>query len=580
MSHERSERIAPRIPVFSPVVASGMAHCWMTNISAGGMGLMGLFETTAVPQKGDDLEIEFALGNANTTAPIRAVARVAWTSRLNVNGRLGFGVTFRELSHHGSTQLAMFLAEHRPRVIVACASGVERELVEDCLGNVQVEMIERISQVSSELLRSSASFVLFAHDLDAVSAFLTAFLDAQARTGIVDLPIASVTLVTPVSSEQLAPLAENFYEVLRPPLDRETLVHAVERSCERWALKLELRWASLQLEGLAVPPSRPKPALPLAARSAMIHASEPMQRVYEMIKTVAVHDVPVLLTGETGTGKELAAREIHALSRRSNTPFIAQDCGAMTETLLESELFGHMRGAFTGATTAHPGLFQIADGGTIFLDEIQNTSPGLQAKLLRVVEEGEVRPVGSARHRRVNVRLIAACNVDLKEAVAERLFRADFYYRLNRFPIALPALRDHGDDILPLAQHFVRMLCASLGRSCVQRLEPRVEAALRAYTWPGNIRELKNTIERALLLTKPTDPVRWDVLPEEVREGSSHQPITAVADSFEARVAELERSLIVKALEKNDGIVRRAAKDLDLNAVTLARKMRRLGLGS
>ena len=250
----------------------------------------------------------------------------------------------------------------------------------------------------------------------------------------------------------------------------------------------------------------------------------------------------------------------------------------MTETLLESELFGHMRGAFTGATTDHPGLFQIADGGTIFLDEIQNTSPGLQAKLLRVVEEGEVRPVGSARHRRVNVRLIAACNVDLKEAVAERQFRADFYYRLNRFPIALPPLREHGDDIIPLARYFVRILCAGLGRQ-EQRLDPRVEAALRAYAWPGNIRELKNTIERALLLTKPTDPVRWDVLPEEVRGGSAHQPLTTVSDNFDTRVAEFERSLIVKALEKNDGIVRRAAKDLDLNAVTLARKMRRLGLG-
>ena len=579
MSHERSDRIAPRIPVFTPVTATGIAHCWMTNISAGGMGLLGMFEDVAVPQKGDDLEIEFALGTLTSTAPIRAVARVAWTSRLNANGRLGFGVMFRELSHHGSTQLAMFLAEHRPRVVVAFASEPERALVEDCLGNVHLEMIERVSQVSAELLRSSASFLVFAHDHAAVAAFLAALHDARSRTGVeIDLPTASITLVTSVESAQLAPLAESFYEVLRPPLDREALVHAVVRSCERWALKLELRWASLQLEGLAVPPARPKPALPPAARTAMIHVSEPMQRVYEMIQTVAVHDVPVLLTGETGTGKELAAREIHALSRRANTPYIAQDCGAMTETLLESELFGHMRGAFTGATTDHPGLFQIADGGTIFLDEIQNTSPGLQAKLLRVVEEGEVRPVGSARHRRVNVRLIAACNVDLKEAVADRLFRADFYYRLNRFPIALPALRDHDDDILPLAHYFVRILCAGLGRA-EQRLEPRACAALRAYGWPGNIRELKNAIERALLLTKPTDPVRWEVLPEEIRRGSSHQPLAAAANNFDARIAELERSLIVKALETNDGIVRRAAKDLDLNPVTLARKMRRLGLG-
>jgi DNA-binding NtrC family response regulator len=564
--------------VFSPVVASGIAHCWMTNISAGGAGLMGLFESSSVPQRGDDLEIEFGLGDSVST--IRAIARVAWTSRLHSGGRLGFGVQFRELSHHGGTQLAMFLAEHRPRVIVAFASPEERELVEECLSSVRLEMIDSVSELNHELLRTSASILLFANDVQQVTAFLDAFRDARSGTAGIDLPLASVTLVTALCAEQLAKLfaAEKFYEVLRPPVDRSALVHAVDRSSERWALRLELKWASLQLEGLAVPPSRPKPTMPPAARTAMIHVSDQMQRVYELIQTVAVHDVPVLLTGETGTGKELAAREIHVLSRRAHTPFIAQDCGALTETLLESELFGHVRGAFTGATTDHPGLFQIADGGTIFLDEIQNTSPGLQAKLLRVVEEGEVRPVGGARPRRVDVRLIAACNVDLKEAVAQRLFRADFYYRLNRFPIALPSLRDHSDDILPLTNHFVRILCAALGRP-EARVEPRVEAALRAYQWPGNIRELKNTIERAILLTKASEPLRWDVLPEEVRAGASSQPID-ISGNMETRVADFERTLIQKALERNGGVVRRAARELDVNAVTLARKMRRLGLGS
>ena len=204
--------------------------------------------------------------------------------------------------------------------------------------------------------------------------------------------------------------------------------------------------------------------------------------------------------------------------------------------------------------------------------EIQNTSAGLQAKLLRVVEEGEVRPVGGAKPRRVDVRLIAACNVDLKEAVAQRLFRADFYYRLNRFPIALPPLREHSDDILPLARYFVQTLCIAHARP-EPRIEPRVEAALRAYSWPGNIRELKNAIERAMLLTKPQEPVRWDALPEEVRTGSSSQPLDL--QNFDAKVAEFERNLIMRALERNGGVVRRAAKDLEINAVTLARKMQK-----
>jgi transcriptional regulator with PAS, ATPase and Fis domain len=292
------------------------------------------------------------------------------------------------------------------------------------------------------------------------------------------------------------------------------------------------------------------------------------------VSTVAGHDVPVLLTGETGTGKEMAAREIHARSKRVKTPFVAQDCGALTETLLESELFGHVRGAFTGAMSDHPGLFQIADGGTIFLDEIQNTSPTLQAKLLRVVEVGEVRPVGGAKPRRVDVRLIVACNVDLKQAVKQQHFRSDFYYRLNRFPIELPPLRDHVEDILPLTRYFVKILSERLGRP-LARIDARFESALLAYDWPGNIRELKNAIERALLLTPFGEPLRWDVLPDDVRGG-------ARADSpdlgLEAQVEKFESRIIQMALERNGGVIARAARELRVNAVTLSRKMRRLGL--
>jgi transcriptional regulator with PAS, ATPase and Fis domain len=303
-----------------------------------------------------------------------------------------------------------------------------------------------------------------------------------------------------------------------------------------------------------------------------------MQRVYELIQTVAVHEVPVRLNGETGTGKELAAREIHALSKRSKTPFIAQDCGALTETLLESELFGHVRGAFTGATSDHPGLFQIADGGTIFLDEIQNTSPALQAKLLRVVEEGEVRPVGGTRPRRVDVRLIAACNVDLKAAVKDARFRADFFYRLNRFPIELPPLRAHAEDIMPLATYFVGMVCEAHGRAA-ERIDPRMESALVSYAWPGNIRELRNVIERSLLLTPPGEPLRWETLPDEVRGGNSvAQSYVDARGALEAQLEAFERRVIQTALERNEGVIRRAARELDVNAVTLARKMRRLGL--
>jgi transcriptional regulator with GAF, ATPase, and Fis domain len=251
---------------------------------------------------------------------------------------------------------------------------------------------------------------------------------------------------------------------------------------------------------------------------------------------------------------------------------VAQDCGALTETLLESELFGHVRGAFTGATADHPGLFQVADRGTIFLDEIQNTSPALQAKLLRVVEHGEVRPVGGARVLRVDVRLIAAANVDLRAAVRAARFRADFFYRLNRFPIELPPLREHPDDIMPLARHFAATLGATLRRE-PPGFEPAFEAALCAYAWPGNIRELRNAIERALLLTPAGEPLRAATLPDDVLGRA--EPATGGLD---AQIAAVERRLIAGALERHRGVVRRAARELQVNAVTLARRMRRLGI--
>jgi len=567
MSTARSidrSRIAPRLPCFLRVVASGLTQCWMTNISAGGIGLSALAEGDAIPQRGDDIEIELALGETE----IRAVGRVAWTSRVH-DGRLGFGVEFRELSQQDRAHLARFLADHRPRVVVAFAPLADRALVERSLPDLELVFVDNVDHLRADLLRNCASVIMFAEEL----APITCLLDELHRADMmvpIDLPLASVTVVTALDSERLQP-----HEVLRPPLEHAGLVRAVEHASERWRLEFELRWASLQLEGSAVRARTLTPPEPLALASNIVRVSQPMQRVYELMRTVAVHDVPVLLCGETGTGKELAAREIHSLSKRANTPFVAQDCGALTETLLESELFGHVRGAFTGATHDHPGLFQIADGGTIFLDEIQNTSPALQARLLRVVEQGEVRPVGGTRVRRVDVRLVAACNVDLEEAIAQHRFRSDFYYRLNRFPIQLPALRDHTDDIVPLVGSFMSTICMVLGRP-IPRIEPRAINALVAYKWPGNIRELKNTVERSLLLTKLGEPVRWETLPDDLR--GTANPLRGAETGLDAQLADLERQLIHRALAANDGVIRRAARELNVNAVTLARKMKKLGL--
>ncbi|MBZ0231361.1 MAG: sigma 54-interacting transcriptional regulator, partial [Deltaproteobacteria bacterium] len=464
----------------------------------------------------------------------------------------------------------------RPRVVVALASAREKELARAVLGHVELAFVDDRDELREELLRSCATMLVFGHD----ASVLTAFVDAVGRQHDDSswvpghLPRAPITLCTTVAPERLLPLVTDgrLFGVIRPPFDGQELADSVARSCDRWAMQVELGWAAMLLEGLALR-QRPAARAPAPQHAPhIVRASARMQRAYELVRIVANHDVPALLVGETGTGKELAAREIHALSPRAHTPFVAQDCGALTETLLESELFGHVRGAFTGATADHPGLFQMASGGTIFLDEIQNTSPALQAKLLRVVEHGEVRPVGSARIRRVDVRLIAASNIDLRAAVREQRFRADFFYRLNRFPIELPPLREHPDDILPLARHFVVSSCRALRRA-PHPLDPDFAAALTAYTWPGNIRELRNAIERAILLSPEGEPLRADTLPDDVR-GRGDAPVSGL----DAQVAAVERRLIESALDRHQGVIRRAARELQVNAVTLARRMRRLGI--
>jgi two-component system, NtrC family, response regulator HupR/HoxA len=573
----RTDRLAARVPHCAPVVASGLARCWTTNISVGGAGLSAVVTDGTIPQQGDDIELELRL-DPESSRPLRAVARVAWTSHLRPDGWLGLGVQFRDLSPHASTVLARFVAEHRPRVMIALGTDDDQDQARRSLPDVQVDSITDPSELEAEHVRSCASIVVFTNDAKRLAGFLDAVRELCPEITPTERPLPPITVCTDVDSERLLSLCSQgrIYEVLRPPLDRRLLALAVQRSCERWALQVEVQWASLRLENLAAPSRRSKapsinPDLPKHSAK-IVRVSAAMQNVYELIRTVAVHDVPVLLNGETGTGKELAAREIHALSKRAT--FVAQDCGALTETLLESELFGHVRGAFTGATADHPGLFQIADGGTIFLDEIQNTSPALQAKLLRVVEEGEVRPVGGTKTKRVDVRLIAACNVELKQAVKDQRFRSDFYYRLNRFPIELPPLREHVDDIVPLARYFVSSICEALQRP-VPRIDPRMENALRTHDWPGNIRELKNAIERCLLLTPPSDePLRWETLPADVR-GEGSQPAERGLD---AQLDAFERHLIQTALERNGGVIRRAARALQVNAITLSRKIRRHGL--
>ncbi|MCX8007778.1 MAG: sigma-54 dependent transcriptional regulator [Coriobacteriia bacterium] len=306
----------------------------------------------------------------------------------------------------------------------------------------------------------------------------------------------------------------------------------------------------------------------------IVAGSAKMLSVLETVKKVAPTNATVMIYGESGTGKELIARAIHQLSPRSQRPFVSVSAGALPETLLESELFGYEKGAFTGAMQAKPGRFELANGGTIFLDEIGDISPAVQVKLLRVLQERVFERLGGTRSIEVDVRVVAATNRDLQELIAEGSFREDLYYRLNVVPISLPPLRDRPEDIPRLIAHFLEKMNA--GR---KRISPEAMQALVDYKWPGNVRELENTVERMVILSQGEE-IGVDDLPAEVRSGVVLQggERCFVLPESGIDLEEVEMDLIVQALERTGRNLPRAAKLLGLTPKTLEARMNRLGL--
>jgi two-component system response regulator HydG len=302
----------------------------------------------------------------------------------------------------------------------------------------------------------------------------------------------------------------------------------------------------------------------------IIGRSPAIQEVIERVVRVAPTDATVLITGESGTGKELVARALHVGSRRGEKPFVPVNCAAITETLLESELFGHAKGAFTGASRARRGLFEEAHGGTLFIDEIAETTPGFQAKLLRVLQDGELRRVGESTPIQVDVRVIAATNQDLRHAIAERRFREDLFYRLAVVPIRIPPLRERREDVPLLAAHFVRRFVSRTG--VPRTLSPEAVARLMQHEWPGNVRELENVIEQAAALAPGEEIGAADVHVEGRAAGS------VPASTLAAAVEDAERRTIESALLRAHGDLAAAARQLRISHTTLWRKMKRLGL--
>jgi two-component system response regulator PilR (NtrC family) len=304
----------------------------------------------------------------------------------------------------------------------------------------------------------------------------------------------------------------------------------------------------------------------------IIGQSPNMRAIFDLIQTVAPQTSRVLITGESGTGKELVARAIHENSARSHAPFITINCGAFPETLLESELFGYTKGAFTGANENRRGLFQAAHGGTLFMDEIGNMDQAMQVKLYRVLQEGKVRPLGSTEELDVDVRVIAATNRDLAKAIAAGEFREDLFYRLSVIPIHVPSLRERRDDIPMLARHFLERFRKSMEKP-IEGISPQAMQRLESYDWPGNVRELENTIERAVALESGPE-ISVGVLPDRMTgvggsaaTGGQLDSVTFLPEGvdFERVMAETEKRYLKAALEKSDGVRTRAAELLKIS---------------
>ncbi|MGE5176512.1 MAG: sigma-54-dependent transcriptional regulator [Hyphomicrobiales bacterium] len=379
-------------------------------------------------------------------------------------------------------------------------------------------------------------------------------LQRRIREVCPDVPVIMITAFASVESAVRA-LKEGAFDYVTKPIDPDELSHLVRRAVERHRLQQENVRLRQKIEQLVTP-------------SVIVGASPPMAKVLELVRSVAETDTTVLIRGESGTGKELIAQTIHANSRRRYFPLVPVNCGAVPESLLESELFGHEKGAFTGAQYRRKGKLEMADGGTLFLDEVGTISPQMQVNLLRVLETKEFTRLGGTQPVRVDFRVVCATNQDLEQLVKEGRFREDFYFRINVISISLPPLRERREDIPLLAQHLLAKYAQEMNRAFTG-FDPAATDLLVRCDWPGNVRELANAIERAIVVGRPPT-VRVEDLP--VR--ASGKGAAAVGDSL----ADVEKAQIRLILERTGGNVTRAAETLGIDRVTLYNKIKKYGL--
>jgi DNA-binding NtrC family response regulator len=387
---------------------------------------------------------------------------------------------------------------------------------------------------------------------------------AAARQSDPDVPVILMTAQATLQSAMQA-VNEGAFYYIQKPFRNDELIAILKRAAEHRRLRVENRSLKQEIR------RRQK-----TSSDRPIGVSKVWMDILRLAETVAPTDSTVLIQGESGTGKEVIARFIHELSNRSDAAFLSINCGALPESLLESELFGHVKGSFTGAVKDKQGLFTAAAHGTFFLDEIGETTPATQVKLLRALQHREVIPVGATESVPIDARLIAATNRDLEEEIKSGRFRSDLYYRLNVISIHLPPLRQRRDDIPVLAEHFLHRI-AGLRNEAPKRMHPSVVEALQEYQWPGNVRELENALERAVILSEGTDQIAPGVLPERITERRA-EPLVSSRTPINPTLEAVERAYIMWVLQTEGGNKSRAAEVLGIDPSTLYRKLSRYGV--
>jgi two-component system response regulator HydG len=428
------------------------------------------------------------------------------------------------------TTLAILLRKRGHRVVQAESAKAAAKALADCVFDLVITDLRMPDGDGLEVLRTAK-----AHCPEAVVVLLTAYAGWES------------------AKEAMRLGAFDYFEKGKEP---DEFLHRVDKALEEKGLRRENENLRRQV--------RERYSLP-----GIIAHSKEMQQVLDLVMRVAPTDATVLIQGESGTGKEVIAKAIHHASPRTDNPFVAVNCGALPEPLLESEIFGHVKGAFTGATAHKKGLFEEAHGGTFFLDEIGEMPPALQIKFLRVLQESEVRPVGSNQSTTVDVRVLAATNRDLGQLLQQGKFREDLFYRLNVIPVVLPPLRERREDIPALAEHFLQQFGQRQGRSL--RLSAEAVEKLLRYPWPGNVRELENAMERTAILAT-SDPIGPDELPLHISAGSPLGPAPVLPR--EQTLAELEKTHILQTLERVGWNHSRAAEALGIGRTSLWRKLK------